>query len=654
MKVSSLLPLILSSLCSASGDLADLLDDNAWPSNSRSPTDEQIIQQTIHTLESLYSKNDSIVDACTKCKTTLEIGKAISLTKPELIPEIFIKWCTDNEISDASHCQSIYSRNTVTASRTGTDFTNMLQLIDPWSIEGDYLCYYKMDQCPLPETPKVDLSSWWPAKNTSNATLEYGQETFNVLHISDFHLELDYTPGAETNCTNNWMCCTPHSFNKHAKPDSVNTSSFEFFDSYYTDDGEFVQGDDITNENYNASVWFPATEFGHYQCDAPELLVNSSLKSIVEFQKENNITFDFAIFTGDMVDHEELEWWSYEMTIESQERVMRDVKKYLPDIPVFSVLGNHDTFPYGQIASHASGHENMYTWNDELFADLWVGYDWLPFDNYQQIKKHYTGYSVVTKSGVKIIAINSNTYYQKNYYAYYNMTENYDTFGTLKFIVDELIESESKNEKVWIIAHIPFVYEDALPIQAEAYKQIIERFSPTTITGVFFGHTHIDQFNVLYGSNGTKTIENAIMNSWIDLSVTPLDQFNPGWRYYEVDTKSKNVVNSYNYYMKLNETFYNHEDPEWLFEYSARDAYDPNGEWPKSAPLNATFWAGVVDNIKNNQSVAQLYSAYSFRNSPFVPDCSSSECEDYYCFTSSFTITEYNECLEEKTNLVEF
>ncbi|KAH3673562.1 hypothetical protein WICMUC_003669 [Wickerhamomyces mucosus] len=458
-------------------ELADLLDDNAWPVNGKSPTDKQIIDQTLHTLKTLYSTNSTNVDNCIRCKTTLDVGKSIALTRPDLVPEIFVKWCTDNKIASASTCKTTYSRNSITASRTGIDFTNMLQLIDPWAIDGDYLCYYKLGECSLPETPEVDLSSWWPAKNESNASIEYG----------------------------------------------------------------------------------------------------------------------------------------------------------------------HDTFPYGQLASHASGHENLYSWNDELFADLWVGYDWLPFEDYEEVKKHYTGYSVTTKSGIKVIAVNSNSYYQKNYYSYWNMTENVDTFGTLKFIVDELIESEAKNEKVWIIAHIPFVDYDALPIQAEAYKQILTRFAPTTITGLFFGHTHQDQFNVLY-ANDNKTIDNAILNTWIDLSVTPQQDYNPGWRYYEVDKKSKTIMNSYNYYLRLNETFTNHTEPEWLFEYSARDSYDVNGEWPKEAPLNATFWATVAEKMKTEKNITQLYSDFSYRLSPYVPSCDEGDCEDMYCYVSSFSHEQYVNC----------
>lgn len=624
-------------------DLNYLLSGN-WPANTLAPSDDTIVSQTLHTLKTLYS-NSSILTNCEKCKTSLGIGKAIALTKPELIPEIFTQWCIDNKLASKTNCKTYYSRNTVKASRTGTDFTNMLQLMDPWSLDGDYLCYYKMSQCPLPELPEIDLSDWWPAKNASQYIAPTpGNETFNVLHISDFHIELDYQLGSEGNCTTNGMCCTTHMWNVNEKPVSIDSSDLKFFNSSYDDDYEFHLGDDVTSSVFNSSVWVPAQEFGNYQCDSPELLINSSLKSVVDYQTKNDIDFDFVIFTGDMVDHDELEYTDYNMTIESQERIIRDMKQYFNDTPVYSVLGNHDTFPYGQLASAASGHENMYDWNDELMADMWIGNGWIPFKDYTSIKKHYSGFSVETKRGLKVIAINSNTYYQKNYYAYWNMTEEYDQFGTLKFIVDELLESEAKGQRVWLMAHIPFVDYDTLPIQAEIYKQIVTRFSPTTIAGLFFGHTHQDQFNVLY-ANDEKTVESAIMNTWIGQSVTPLSNYNPGWKYYEVDSKTFSVMNSYNFYTQLNETFADDgAEPVWELEYSARESYDPQGKWPKTSPLNATFWATVAEDIKDSEKSAQLYTDYAYRLSPYVPKCSKGKCKSLYCYVSSFNINEYNNC----------
>ena len=628
-------------------DLNSLLSGN-WPSNGLGPSDEQIVAQTIRSINSLYT-NSSMLDKCQQCKATLDIGKAISLTRPDLVPEVFIDWCTTHKLDSAANCKTYYSRNTVVASRTGTDFTNLLQLMDPFSLDGDYLCYYKMKkQCSLPELPEIDLSSWWPAKeDIAKVAPAPGNETFNVLHVSDFHIQLDYALGSEANCTTNGMCCTTHTWNANQKPDSVDNSDLKFFDSYYDEDGNFQLGDDVTSDVFNSSVWVPAQEFGAYKCDSPELLINSSLKSIAAYQEENNLDFEFVIFTGDMIDHDELEHTNYNMTIESQELIIRDMKKYFNDTPVYSVLGNHDTFPYGQLASEASGHTNLYDWNEDLLADLWVGNGWIPFEDYQEIKKHYAGFSVETKRGLKVIAINSNTYYQKNYYSYWNMTEDFDQFGTLKFIIDELLESEAKGQRVWLMAHIPFVDYDTLPIQAEIYKQLITRFSPYTIAGLFFGHTHQDQFNVLY-ANDHKSVDDAIMNTWISQSVTPLSNYNPGWRYYEVDSTTFSVMNSYNFYAKLNETFADDgAELTWEFEYSARDAYDPDHKWPANAPLNATFWATVAEDIKESNSTNQLYSGYSYRLSPFVPQCSSGDCDTNYCYVSSFNINDYNNCTAE-------
>jgi predicted phosphodiesterase len=645
MKLFALSPIV--ALASAiPADLNSLLSNN-WPANSHSPDDGVIVAQTLQSLRTLYS-NSTTLDNCQKCKATLEIGKAIALTKPDLVPEIFIQWCTENKLASAKNCKTYYSRNTVKSSRTGTDFTNLLQLMDPWSLDGDYLCYYKMSQCDLPKLPKIDLSNWWPEKSESAKVAPTpGNETFNVLHVSDFHIELDYALGSEGNCTTNSMCCTTHTYNINSKPGSIDNSDLKFFDSYFDEDRQFQLGDDLTSEVYNSSVWVPAQEFGNYKCDSPELLINSSLKSIVDYQEKKNIDFDFVIFTGDMIDHDELEHTDYNMTIESQEHIVRDMKKYFNNTPVYSVLGNHDTFPYGQLASKASGHENLYNWNDELNADLWVGAGWIPFKDYNNIKKHYSGFSIETQRGLKVVAINSNTYYQKNYYSYWNMTEDYDQFGTLKFVVDELLESERNGQRVWLMAHIPFVDYDTLPIQAEIYKQIVTRFSPSTIAGIFFGHTHQDQFTVLY-ANDNKTINNALMNTWISQSVTPLSNYNPGWRYYEVDTKTFSIMNSYNFYTKLNETFSDDgAEPTWEFEYSARESYDPEGKWPKNAPLNATFWATVAEGIKTQEKTAQLFNDYAYRLSPYVPQCSKGKCDDLYCYVSSFNINDYNNCTKD-------
>ena len=52
--------------------------------------------------------------------------------------------------------------------------------------------------------------------------------------------------------------------------------------------------------------------------------------------------------------------------------------------------------------------------------------------------------------------------------------------------------------------------------------------------------------------------------SWVNPSVTPYTNFNPGFRYYEVENESFNIRNSFSYYFDLNGTFTNSgNEPTW-------------------------------------------------------------------------------------------
>lgn len=599
-------------------------------------------------LEELMSLSSANITTCDQCTSRLAIGKTLALLRPDLVPEVFTKWCIETKYTSKSNCITTYSRNTVETSNTGTNFADMLTLMDPFGYDGHLYCYYKdSKQCPKPKTPNATLSHMWPIKQQKHfvAPEPSFNDTFNVLHISDFHIELDYTVGAEANCSKS-MCCTPHSTNKHPSDGHGSYKGIwnSFYDSKYVD-GNFMKGN-FTDVFQDTTIWSPATTFGNYECDAPEILINSSLNSIAEYSKNTSLEFEFAIFTGDLVDHDEIKYTGYEMTVESEEVVFRDIKYKLGSIPVYPVLGNHDTFPYGELAQENFGFSNYFSWNAELMADLWEDYRWLDADASQYARRHYTGFSIENRLGLKVISLNSNVWYKKNHYAYWNASES-DNFGQFEFLINELVESEAKDQRVWIIAHIPFA-TDALPLPSKLFAEVVERFSPYTIAGIFFGHTHLDQFEILYAGSGEdfKSIENAVNFAWISQAVTPWVENNPSWRYYTVDRKTFSIMNSYNFYTNLNETFNNNGlEPEWKFEYSAREGY--NITWPQTSPLNATYWHIVAERINQSIEYKQTYENYAKRFSPYVPDCSkSSDCDGDYCFLTSFTLDGYEKCLE--------
>lgn len=518
------------------------------------------------------------------------------------------------------------------------DATNVISIMDASGLDGDLFCHYLMlDSCPLPEqlVDNIDLSNWWPPKPATAVEPSSSGRTFRVLHLSDIHFQRGYTEGAEAEC-GNAMCCRK---------------------------GTFPQ---LTRSSRPS---MPAPPMGHYHCDTPEKLMHSSLNHITATGADitDNGSFKFAIFTGDIVDHDPL-FVSYEESVQEEVETMMFLKRHLGDIPVYSVLGNHDTYPFAQIAQKTSGFSNLFEWNAKLMAEMWEEYDWLDAAAAQQVREHYGGFATTTSQGLRIISLNSNFWYIYNMYNYWDVASTdvqtgslrpEDTSGVLRFLVDELLACEKRGQRAWIIAHVPPNGADTLSIPTVMLTQIVERFSPHIIAGLFFGHTHQDQFQLLYsGSTGTylkKTAAQALGVAWIAPSITPLTDFNPGWRYYDVDAETFTIMDSHNFYARLNDTFDESLDYlDWEHLYSARTAYDFEKKWHKDWPLNATFWHAVAERIRADESgdFTQRFLNYGFRNSPYTPNCFENEnCQmENYCFVSSFNPEQARKCMEEGKN----
>lgn len=653
--------------------------------NNLKPTDSDFI------LTHLGNLTNATGSKCDQCKNKIRYARSLIDNQPEkehLISLLLFKYCLSKNKNKESKCDlkdffvTTTSKNKEATSfeagidsTTGVnfydnDFIKVLKLFNTSSeTDLEYYCYYKESTCKLPKTPDLDVAfnllSKWPKKDAKHEvapTFDGNLSTFNVLHISDFHIQLRYQVGSEANCSKT-PCCLPESVNAELPTQDYNFTSvytdidatldtfeYSFYpDAHYTSNNSYVKGDyyDLPKSRGYNSNSLPASTFGTYMCDSPEVLLNNTLAHISNTSKNKN--FEFTIFTGDLVDHDVVHC-DADTTKKAEIRGFGMMKHFLDHIPVYPSLGNHDTFPYGQLSPLGKKYNNTYNWNDALMSDLWVSNGWLAENKRNFVKSHYSGFSTITERGLKVISLNSNCYYQKNLWSYVNITQDYDLFGQWDFLIDELTESERKGERVWIMAHIPPSDFDALPIQSKVFAKIVERFSPYTIANIFYGHTHMDQFSILYSSNGTVPVNMA----WISQSVTPLSNYNPSWRYYEVEDKTFNIINSYNYYTQLNETFTNGGDePEWDFEYSARDAYDPKGDWPSNAPLNATFWDKyVASNIRNESNIEfnQLYADYMFRLSPYVPDCKngsviSDECyNNNWCTAGHFTSEEFIAC----------
>ncbi|TKA35481.1 hypothetical protein B0A54_12141 [Friedmanniomyces endolithicus] len=277
---------------------------------------------------------------------------------------------------------------------------------------------------------------------------------------------------------------------------------------------------------------------------------------------------------------------------------------------------------------------NAFSWNYELLSSLWQAEGWINGTEQQYASSPYGAYAHTTKEGLRVVSINSDFWYTPNIFNYYNYT-NPDKSGILRFLVSELLAAETANQRVWIIGHVPSGGGSAIANPSILFHSIVARFSPSTIAGVFFGHTHQDNKQLFYdfastnSSSPSSDVRNytalnydaPLMVAWVGPSIVPLTNYNAGWSVYSVDAVTFEVVNAQVYFANISNTLSWSPEPVWEFEYDARSTYDPLCQWPAYAPLNATFWSEVTERMMKDDSLIAEYLFLASKKSVLTPAC---------------------------------
>jgi len=339
--------------------------------------------------------------------------------------------------------------------------------------------------------------------------------------------------------------------------------------------------------------------------------------------------------------------------VEYEETVtFQTFKAMLGNIPVYATLGNHDSLPEAWNTQNIlnpgpNASSNALSWNYQLLSSMWANEGWINSTEESYAATHYGAYAHTTASGLRIISINTDFWYVDNIFNYWNVT-NPDTSGVLTFLANELAACEKAGQRAWIIGHVLSGYDgsNALPNPSALFYSIVRRFSPATIAGVFFGHTHEDQLQIFYDylpnstytKNG-KTYRNTTMVDYskplqvgfIGPSITPLTGNNAGYQLYQVDASTFSVTGIQTYFANVSEAN-TWTKPVWKFEYDARQTYGPSvkgtlsSPWPVAAPLNASFWHDVTESMLSNQTLVELYNLLETKSSVVTKNCSTSAC----------------------------
>ncbi|KAG7517087.1 hypothetical protein JOB18_049001 [Solea senegalensis] len=375
----------------------------------------------------------------------------------------------------------------------------------------------------LPKVPKPPVTPPSPPKP--------GSPQSRVLFLTDVHLDKEYEPGSAADCKDP-LCCRKDS----------------------------------------SALYWRRREAGYWgtysKCDLPQRTLENLLENAARAGP-----WDWVYWTGDIPAHNV---WAQTRTQQLSELriVSRLIHKHLgPNVTVYPAVGNHESTPVNSFPPPFVHGNRSSSWLYEAMAQEWSA--WIPEPALKSLR--YGGfYTLEVQPGLRVISLNMNFCARENFWLMVNST---DPANQLQWLVHILQTSEDKGEKVHIIGHIPPGL--CLGSWSWNYYHIINRYE-STITGQFFGHTHLDEFQMFYDE---ATMTRPLGVAFIAPSVTTYINLNPGYRVYYVDGNyrgsSRLVLDHETYILNLTEANSGpggspagpEPHPTWTLLYRATEAY---------------------------------------------------------------------------------
>ncbi|XP_053699314.1 sphingomyelin phosphodiesterase-like [Sabethes cyaneus] len=361
-----------------------------------------------------------------------------------------------------------------------------------------------------------------------------GPNDIKILQVTDFHYDSNYRVGHNANC-NRPVCCR---------------SDLEIPD----------------NIEDRAGRW------GDYRdCDTPW----DTVEEVINHMAENHPDAAYVYHTGDIIDHGVWET-SVSHNIESMNRLHNKLLEVFPNKPVYNIIGNHEAHPTNVFAPTAANRPDLaMDWLYSYLADVWG--NWLPRSTRNTIQQGGF-YTALVRPGFRIVALNNQDCYTFNWWILWDPSH---LSVQLQWLHDILLLAEQNNEKVHLLAHIPYSSSGSIfsPCQRE-FRRIVERFYDT-VSAQFHGHTHRDEFNVFYSQENPQY---AINVAWNGGSATPFSFVNPNYMVYYVDPETYQVTDFESYIFNLTDAnHFQDRRPEWIRLYSFAEEFQMHNLSPAEA-----------------------------------------------------------------------
>uniref|UniRef100_A0A493T299 Sphingomyelin phosphodiesterase n=1 Tax=Anas platyrhynchos platyrhynchos TaxID=8840 RepID=A0A493T299_ANAPP len=387
-----------------------------------------------------------------------------------------------------------------------------------------------------------------------------GAPSARVLFLTDLHWDRLYTPGSDAACPDP-LCCRGA-----ARPGPG-----------------------------GAGFW------GEYsKCDLPLHTIAGLLA-----QLRHAGPFAAAYWTGDIPAHN-----VWQQRREDQLLALRTVtallRQHLGTLPVYPAVGNHEATPVNAFPPpYVHGNQSS-AWLYDAMAEAWK--DWLPPPALETLRAAGF-YTVQVWPGLRLVSLNMNFCSQANFWLLINST---DPAGQLQWLVGVLEAAEQQGEKVHIIGHIPPAH--CLRSWSWNYYRIVNRFEGT-IAAQFFGHTHVDEFEMFYDE---ETLTRPVSVAFVAPSVTTYINLNPGYRVYEVDGayngSSHAVLDHETFILNLTEANVPGAEPRWQRLYRAREAYGMASAFPAD-------WDLLIRRFQDDERLFQRFWYHFHKGHPPREPC---------------------------------
>lgn len=199
--------------------------------------------------------------------------------------------------------------------------------------------------------------------------------------------------------------------------------------------------------------------------------------------------------------------------------------------------------------------------------------------------------------------LNTNYCARLNPWSFYDPV---DPGSQLKWLVEELLEAELNQDRVHIVSHVPPDNRECTQAWLFNFINIVDRFRDT-IAGQFYGHTHRDEFRVMYS---LKRPDDPIGVQYIGPSLTPFTENNPAYRIYHQD-KGGNLIAAETYYFNLTEANEAPADAEPHWRY----AYDTRSHLNMSVGLNPQEWHNYLSRLHEDEELFDTFYKNFYRSS---------------------------------------